>query len=109
MDTIYSYYQITMIKYDTKQLRTRQRETFKFFQENSLPNYEINSYRLILILVYLFFKLLLVNNNGKIDYVKFLRKLLTIFQNLTQQSKINRWLECNQLTVELDKIFDEFY
>jgi hypothetical protein len=110
LDTIYSYYQITMIKYDTKQLRTRQRETFKFFQENSIANYEMNSYRLILILVYLFFKLLsLVNNNGKIDYVKFLKKLLTIFQNLTQQSKINRWLECNQLNVELDKIFDEFY
>ena len=110
LETIYIYNETTKIKQDNKQLRARQRETFKYFQENSLMiKFELSTKDVILILITIYS--ILINNNNKIFeskiewYVKIFRKFLTIYQNLSQQSKINRWLECIQLINELYKIF----
>ena len=105
LETIYSYNEITKLKCDSKQLRTRQRETFKYFQENCLLNFESSSYKLVFFLASIF--LTLINNSNNIDYLKLLKRILAIFQNLTQQSQINRWLECNQLIKELFTLFSD--
>ena len=109
LETIYSYNEATKLKNENKELRTRQRETYKYFKDNSLKMFEACLIDTVFILTSLY-SVLIDNKNGiiknKIDwYVKILRKLLTIFQNLAQQSKINRWLECTQLINELYKIF----
>jgi hypothetical protein len=104
LETIYNYIETTKIKQDNKQLRERQRETFKYFQENSLTiKFETSIKDVILILTCIYS--MLINSNKSDGHVKILRKYLTIFQNLSQQSKINRWLECVQLIDELYKIF----
>lgn len=103
-----SYNQTTTNKYENKELRSRQRENYIYFKEKALENLEIYMIKSICFVFYLFLNLLNndKNNLSQIN-VKLLRKLLSVTQNLQQQSKLNRWLECNTLVEEFDAVLNK--